>query len=173
MLWFQSRDKHFQVRRVIRRLINASTPNRIPLQGEARWELRANRTIPVLLVPYDNNEFSVGEMAYALTKNLSSQGLALVLHQPLRASQVIVGIWSNAEAHFVAGNVRQTVALGGGFWQIGVETTEVLSVADSPDLLRLLPWTARLDPSVPWESRSWETYPAEARTLEEALSGSP
>jgi hypothetical protein len=157
MLWFQSRNKHFEVYRVIRRLINASTPNRIPLRGESRWELRSNRTIPVLLVPYDHNELSVGEICYALTKNLSSQGLALVLHQPLHAEQVVVGFWSNAEAHFVAGKLRQSVSLGGGFWQLGLETTEILSVGRVPKLARLLPWAARLDPSVPWDSRTLES----------------
>lgn len=156
MFWFHSRDKHVEINRVIRRLINASTPNRTPLRGESRWELRSNRTMPVLLVPYDDNELSVTEVAYALTKNLSSQGLALVLHQPLRAEQVVVGIWSNAQAHFVSGKVRQSIALGGGFWQIGVETMELLCTAHSPELIRLLPWAARLDPSVPWESRSLE-----------------
>jgi hypothetical protein len=150
MLWFQSRDKHAEVHRVIRRLINASTPNRIPLRGESRWELRSNRTIPVLLVPYDDNELSVGELAYGLTKNLSGQGLALVLHQPLRADRLVVGIWSGNEAHFVSGEVRQSIALGGGFWQIGVEAVELLSIGRSPELTRLLPWAARLDPSVPW-----------------------
>lgn len=156
MLWFQPRDKHMEIHRVIRRLINASTPNRMPLEGESRWELRSNRTIPVLLVPYDHNELSVGELAYALTKNLSSQGLALVLHQPFRAEQLVVCIWSNEQAHFVAAKVRQSVPLGGGFWQIGVEVTELLSPVQFPDLTRLLPWAARLDPSVPWEAKTLE-----------------
>jgi hypothetical protein len=156
MFWFQNRDKHLEIHRVIRRLINASTPNRIPLQGDSRWELRSNRTMPVLLVPYDNNELSVGELAYALTKNLSSQGLALVLHQPFRAEQVVVGIWSNEQAHFVAARVRQSVPLGGGFWQIGLEATELLPTAQFPDLIRLLPWAARLDRSVPCEATPQE-----------------
>jgi hypothetical protein len=156
MLWFQSRDKQTELYRVIRRLINASTPNRIPLQGESRWESRSNRTIPVLLVPYDDNEISVGEAAYALSKNMSCGGLALVLHQPLRAEQVVVGIWSNEQAHFVSAAVRQVVPLGGGFWQIGVEARELLSADRVPDLTRLLPLAARLDPSVPWDTRPVE-----------------
>lgn len=156
MLWFKSRDEHLEIHRVIRRLINASTPNRIPLDGESRWELRSNRTIPVLLVPYDHNELSVGEHAYALTKNLSSQGLALVLHQPFRAEQVVVGFWASDQPHFVSGMVRQSVPLGGGFWQIGVETTELLSTASLPDLARLVPWAARLDCSVPWDIKPLE-----------------
>ncbi|MGH7138402.1 MAG: hypothetical protein ACREHD_21845, partial [Pirellulales bacterium] len=92
--------------------------------------------------------------AYALTKNLSGQGLALVLHQPLRAEQVVIGIWSGNDAHFVSAKVRQSNALGGGFWQIGVEAVEMLSPAHSPELTRLLPWAARLDASVPWMTES-------------------
>ncbi|HWB13425.1 MAG TPA: hypothetical protein VG826_29645 [Pirellulales bacterium] len=118
--------------------------------------MRSNRTIPVLLVPYDNNVLSVGELAYALSKNLSSGGLALVLHQPLRAEQVVVGFWSNVEAYFVSAAVRQSVPLGGGFWQIGVQALEVLSPACVPDLRQLMPWAARLDPSVPWDARPAE-----------------
>jgi hypothetical protein len=153
MLWFQSRDKQAELHRVIRRLINASTPNRAPSQGESRWESRSNRTIPVLLVPYDDNVLSTGELAYALSKNMSTRGLALVLHQPLRAEQVVVGIWSNQQAHFVLATVRQSGPLGGGFWQIGLEAKELLSPASVPDLTRLMPWAARLDPSVPWDNR--------------------
>lgn len=151
MFWFNKRDKHFAVHKVIRRLINNSTPGRIPLEGDARWETRSNRTIPVLLVPYDHNEVSVDEAAYALSKNLSSQGLALVLSQPFRAEQVVVAFWSGDEAHFVLGRVRQNVPLGGGFWQLGLEAMELLPPGDSEDLMRLVPLAARLDPSVPCE----------------------
>ncbi|HJT30976.1 MAG TPA: hypothetical protein VJ783_02835, partial [Pirellulales bacterium] len=120
MFWFANRNKPLAVHKIIRRLINNSSPNTIPLDGDARWETRCNRTIPVLLAPYDHDELSVSEAAYALTKNLSSQGLALVLHQPFRAEQVVVGFWSGDDAHFVLGHVRQNVPLGGGFWQLGL-----------------------------------------------------
>ena len=146
MFWLASRHKPFAVHKVIRRLINNSSPNTIPLDGDARWEIRCNRTIPVLLAPYDHDELSVSEAAYALTKNLSSQGLALVLPQPFRAEQVVVGFWSGDDAQFVLGHVRQNVPLGGGFWQLGLEAMELLCAHDSPEFKRLIPLAARLDP---------------------------
>lgn len=148
MFWFASRSKHLAVHKVIRRLINNSSPNTIPLDGDARWETRCNRTIPVLLAPYDHDELSVSEAAYALTKNLSSQGLALVLQQPFRAEQVVVGFWAGDGAHFVLGHVRQNVPLGGGYWQLGLEAMEMLCPHDSAEFKRLIPLAARLDPSL-------------------------
>jgi hypothetical protein len=146
MFSFSKRRSQVEVHKLTRRLIDSSCPTLPPLSGDSRWEDRANRTIPVLLAPIVGGELQFEEIAIALTKNLSGQGLALVLHQPFWAEGVIIGFWHNGEPEFVRGEVRQNAPLGGGFWQLGIELTERVTRGELDDLERLVPLTSRLDP---------------------------
>lgn len=146
MFSFRKRREQVEVHKITRRLINSSCPCLPPLAGESRWENRSNRTIPVLLTPISGGELSLDETATAVTKNLSSQGLALVLHQPFWAEGVVIGFWHSGEPEFVRGEIRQNVPLGGGFWQLGIELTQRVILAEMPELERLVPLTSRLDP---------------------------
>lgn len=146
MFPFRQRPKHPDVHKVIRRFLSTVRPESGPLEREARWEYRLHRTAPVLLAPYDDDELSLNEATYALTKNLSDSGLALVLPQPFRAEQLAIGFWFGEQGHFVLGQVRQNVPLGGGFWQLGIELSETLDPSQSPAVGRMLTLAARLDP---------------------------
>jgi len=146
MFSFRKRSSQVEVHKLIRRLIDTSSPNMPPKSGDSRWEDRSNRTIPVLLVPLTGGEPQLDEVATAVTKNLSSQGLALVLHQPFWAEGVLIGFRHDGESEFIRGEIRQNVPLGGGFWQLGIELSERLSAADIPRADRLVELTARLDP---------------------------
>ncbi|HVC95639.1 MAG TPA: hypothetical protein VND64_18240 [Pirellulales bacterium] len=148
MFSFIRRREHVEVHKLVRRFIDASSPNQSPSDGDSRWEDRSNRTLPVLLAPYDGAEVCVDELTHAVTKDLSSQGLALVLPQPFRAEQVVIGFWSEAHTYFVLGLVRQNVPLGGGFWQLGVELTALVALSDHPEIKRLVPLAVRLAPEV-------------------------
>ncbi len=148
MFLFSRRNQRIEVHKLVRRLIDNSAPNRVPSTGDARWENRSNRSLPVLLTPYDGAKVCVDELVHAVTKDLCSQGLALVLPHPFRAEQVVVGFWSDEQTHFVSGIVRQNVPFGGGFWQLGVELTALFSLAEHPELKRLVPLAVRLDPRV-------------------------
>lgn len=151
MFSFRRRAKNLEVYKVIRRFLDTVQPELAPYEGEARWERRLHRTVPMLLAPYDD-ELSIDEASYALTKNLSDTGLAIVLPQPFRAERVAVGFWFADQAHFVLGKVRQNVPLGGGFWQLGIELTETFDPAKAPEFRRLLTLTARLDPRLNQEA---------------------
>jgi hypothetical protein len=126
-------------------LVNHTSPNLPPLEGDFRSENRANRTIPTLLTPWEDAEPAVDESTYALTKDFSDRGVSLVLHQPFKAEQVVVGFRLES-VRFTLGNVRQNVPLGGGFWQLGVELTGILDPAVFPQIQSLLPLTAPLVP---------------------------
>ncbi len=151
MFSFRRRPKNPSIHKVIRKFLSAVHPELGPSEREARWEYRLHRTAPVLLAPYDD-ELSLGEASYALTKNLSDSGLALVLPQPFRAERLAVGFWFGDQAHFVLAQVRQNVPLGGGFWQLGVELLETLDPAQSPMIRRMLTLAARLDPRLNQEA---------------------
>ncbi len=146
MFSFRKRGDQAEVHRLIRRLIDMSCPSLHLTRGESRWEDRSNRTLPVLLVPLSKDGPVAEEAAYAVTKNLSGQGLALVLPQPFWAEGVVIGLWNESEPEFVRGEIRQNVPLGGGFWQLGIELLERLPLATGPQLAPLVPLAARLDP---------------------------
>jgi hypothetical protein len=122
---FEDRQRLLAVQRFMRRLIDTSAEI-AGLPNDPRADTRYNRAVPVLLAPYENGQPLADESTYALTKNLSSQGMALILPQPLRAEQVVVGIWAEAQGEFMVGRVRDNVALGGGFWHLGLELTAPL-----------------------------------------------
>lgn len=140
-----------EVHKVIQRFLNAVNPDLAKFEDESRCDYRSQRTVPVLLAPYEG-EIALDEACYALTKNLSVRGLALVLPQPFRTARVAVGFWFAEQGHFVSGEVRQNVPLGGGFWQLGVEVTRVLNPDDCSGVKRLLPLAARLDPRLNCEA---------------------
>jgi hypothetical protein len=143
---FRKRNQQGDVHKLIRRLIDSSNPNLPPVEGNSRWEDRSNRTIPVLLVPIDEDQPRTDEAATAITKNLSGQGLALVLHQPFWAGGVLIGFWHDGEPEFVRGEIRQNAPLGGGFWQLGIELTQRVTSTEMPEIESLLDLVARLDP---------------------------
>jgi len=145
MFAFDTRKRLCEVRGFVRQLVDLTSPNLPPLEGEARTENRSNRALPALLVPWENGQPVVDESTYAITKDFSDRGLSLVLQQPFKSVLVVVGLWLESP-RFALAEVRQNVPLGGGFWQIGVELTELLDSAESPQVQGLLPLATRLVP---------------------------
>ena len=145
MFSFDGRKRCVEVRGFLRQLVDLTSPNRPPLAGELRSENRSNRSLPALLAPWEDNGPVVDESTYALTKDFSERGLALVLHQPFRAVHIVVGLWLESP-RFALGEVRQNAPLGGGFWQLGVKLTGLLDSAESPQIQCLVPLMTRLLP---------------------------
>ena len=147
MFSFGKRKKQVDVHRLLRRIVDSSSPNMPRNQDESRWEDRPTRILAVVLAPYADNRPSLDESTTALTKNISSQGVCLLLPQPFRAEQVVVGFWQEDQAEYVLGEVRQNAPFGGGFWQLGIELIERISPAECPALRDLAPLAADLVPS--------------------------
>jgi hypothetical protein len=146
MFSFDTRKRLCEVREFLRHLVNLTTPNLPPLEGDSRSETRSNRALPALLTPWEHGQPVVDESTYALTKDFSDRGLALVLQQPFKSVEVVVGLYLESP-RFVLGEVRQNVPLGGGYWQIGVELTDFLDAAEYPQVQSLVPLAKRLVPS--------------------------
>lgn len=133
MYSFKKQKKQNEVHGFLRRLIDTSSPNLNRLDGDDRWQGRCNRTFPVLLVPFEDKVPVVADAVFALTKNLSSQGAALVLHHPFRSNEKILIVFSvESSLTYIAAELRQMTPVGGGYWQVGVELREILS----PDTIK-------------------------------------
>ncbi len=121
------RKKRLSVHTLLRRAINQSTPGKAPLKGEKRWETRSNRTLVVLVVPVVRREIQVEQATAALTKNISSDGVALVTTAPPGTDRLLIGFLLDGRAVLVRGQVQMLKHLGGGFCQACVELSEILN----------------------------------------------
>jgi hypothetical protein len=142
---FDTQKRLNEVRCFVRRLVDLTSPNLPPLEGESRLDDRSNRVVPAVVSPWEHGRPIVNEVTYGLTKDLSDRGLSVVLHQPFRSPQAVVGLWLEGP-QFALGDVRQNVPLGGGFWQLGVELVDLLDPAEWPDVQSLVSLAAHLVP---------------------------
>ena len=129
MFSFNDRKKLLKVKGYLARICDCTSPNlAAPGGDEERAENRHNRCIPTLICPWENDKPCVRESTMVLTKDLTEIGIGIVAHQPIRAEQVLVGLWSDErvakQPWFFIGDVRRNTPLGGGFWVLGVALTE-------------------------------------------------
>ena len=93
MFSFNRQKKLVTLQKYIRRLADVTSPNLQPMEGESRTNGRQNRVLPTVLIPWEEDAPVVSEATTALTKDVSDDGLGLVLHQPIHAPQVVIGLW--------------------------------------------------------------------------------
>jgi hypothetical protein len=146
MFWLNTRKQDERVRGYIGRLVNLTSPNLPPTEGESRHANRCNRTIPALLVPWNRGAPSPSEAVYVLTKDFSDLGIGVTLHQPFRDEEVVLAFLVDGEATFFEGQARQLSPFGGGFWQLGIILKRMVQESDCPALHNLLPYAAKLAP---------------------------
>jgi hypothetical protein len=138
--------QQLDVQKLLRRAIDASSPNLPPTDGESRYDTRSNRTLPLVLIPWQDNEPRPNGAVTALSKNLSSHGLTVLHVDPIEAEQVVVGFCVEKQPYFILGAVRHRTPLGGGFFQLGIELSRVLTPTEEPALETLVEATAGLAP---------------------------
>lgn len=150
----QKREMEESIHNVLREIAENTESQFLPDEGDPRWHQRSNRSLPALLVPWENGGPMVQDATYALTKDFSSQGLALILPHPFRVEAVLIGLHLDTPL-FALGQIRHNAALGGGFWQLGIQIYELIEVDSHPHLPTLLPLAERLVPcAVPASLRS-------------------
>ena len=164
MFFTKEKGHQYKLQSSLRRICDRTSPN-LPRQIEFRGHNRQNRSVPILLAPWENGEPVVSEATTALTKDISDQGLSVVLSQPFQCDEVIVGLLlprdSDTTSWFFRGKVRSNVQIGGGFWALGIEVVERLTSHSGSSLEELLPLTARLVPP--------RTFPSPPATVESSF----
>ena len=147
MFFTRAKGEQFQLQGYLRRICDLTSPN-FPRQSEIRGGNRQNRTIPILLTPWEDGMPVVSETATALTKDVSDQGLCVTMSQPFRCEEAVVGFWlpheQDYDPWFFLSLVRQNVSLGGGYWGLGLEAVELLRTGSGSELARLLPLITEL-----------------------------
>jgi len=145
MFSFTKRSGKIEVQRLLRRIIDASAFSHVPRSDEARGESRSNCMAAALVTPCEKGSLLLDRSVFGITKDWSSQGVAIVAPLAQVSETVVLGILVESEPHFLLGSVRKTTPIGGGFWQLGIELTELLTLDSSAGLRELLPLVAQLD----------------------------
>ena len=102
-------------------------PKSAAAQGDTRSEDRCNRSLPALLAPWEKDDVVADECAWRSARTCPTEASALVLPQPFRAAEVVVGFWPTTSHHptqdvspcFILGEVRENVEIGGGLLAVG------------------------------------------------------
>ena len=131
MYSFAQHKKTVDLQPYIRRISDLTTPN-LSKVSSGRSEARLNRAIPTLLSPWENGRPMVDEISICLTTDVADRGVGLVLSQPFRAKQVVVGYWVSedemSEPWFFLADVCRNQPMGGRFWVLGVELIEFAKI---------------------------------------------
>jgi hypothetical protein len=151
MFSFDSRKKKLEVQSRVKRLADLTTPNLGCPSSHDRAEDRCNRTLPVLLCPWEEGGPVEEFCTFALTKDVSSRGLGLIMSQPFRAGEVIVGFWLNVEEMdepwYFLGTSQRLQKVGGGYWTLGIEFSEFVGPARARQLASLTARAQQLRPT--------------------------
>ncbi len=136
MFFFKNRRKRNEVNAFMRRLVDCTTPA-YRHQEELRREQRASRSLPVLLVPFVDGQPDMQLTAFGVTKDLSSQGVAVLTQRPMATDTVAIGFWHEDYCEFIQAETRYRRPVVGGYWQIGLLLQEVLHRGDYRALAHL------------------------------------
>ncbi len=137
MLFFSSNNKQRNVQKQLVRIINGLCSPLSMFQDGPRIEGRVNITMAVQFVPWNLRRPSV-ELAVAVTtRELSSSGLSIVVHEPIKCAKCAVGWRHDGELVFARGECVHQDPIGAGFWNVGVQFQEILSADDYPELFEL------------------------------------
>ncbi len=129
-----TRDKKRAVQSFILNVVNNNCPELAALTEGPRLENRVNLTLPVLVVPVEDDQPLAKKAFTALTKEFSTSGLALVLDRPRGLDEAILGFRWDREMTFIRARAKHLNPIGGGFFQLGLQMTEVVHPSDVPDL---------------------------------------
>ncbi len=130
---FQQRQKKQEVWKCLRRVLDRNSITGLLPDDDVRSVKRFPYCSPVMLQLCSNDQPAPCEPVFAISKDLSDDGIALITNQPLEEVQVLCVLWQDGP-HYILGDVRQCQYVGGGFWKVGVQLTEIVSSEDFPTL---------------------------------------
>ena len=130
-----SKNKEREVQTFILHLMNNHCPGLSVLDHEdSRRECRANLTLVVLVVPLQDGKPDALRAFPAVTKEFACSGVSLVLDQPLPLEEAYLIFREESRVTYVLARAKHLSPMGGGFFQLGMEMTEIVSEEDCPEL---------------------------------------
>lgn len=138
MFGFLFHRKRQEVRKALASRINHKCADQ--LRHASRATTRTPFCEVVWLIPDGDLEDGLAEMVPVVSKDMSTQGVALIHTEPVEGRRVIIGLEGQHGPSFIRATVEHSTPLGYGFYQIGLYPDEVLHVSPGP----LARWRNRL-----------------------------
>jgi hypothetical protein len=139
VLLFSTKDKR---RREAEGCLTKIINNHSPVVGQSRvgdrGDWRQNVTLAVYVIPVHNKVLDVAAAFATVTKELSTNGLSVVLTRKLEVSQIVVAIKWGDTISYLRGEIRHQAPLGAGLWQCGVQVTETVASGEYPQFATLV-----------------------------------
>lgn len=129
-----SRRKNLDLQSFMMKLVNNNNEGLQTVLEGPREEGRVRLTIVALIIPVEGKRPKTEQAFAAVTREFSTRGVSIVLNEPRGLDEVILGFRVARELQFVRAKAKHLNPMGAGFYQIGMQMTEMLSPADYPEL---------------------------------------
>jgi hypothetical protein len=120
-----------KVERLLRQIIRA----------ERRTERREDERIPIAIVvavvPSIDGRPESPAAFVTLTKNISAEGISVVVNKPLASDELFIGFPSKTGLDFVKAQVLHREKMALGCQKLGLKMQELVDVADFPELTHI------------------------------------
>jgi hypothetical protein len=93
--------------------------------------------VVVWIIPIENRRPQVDQVFTTVTKEFSSTGVGVVLDQPRGLNEAVLGFRFDGETTFIHAQAKHINPMGGGFYHLGFQLTEIVSAGDFPELQSL------------------------------------
>ena len=134
MFSFQSRKREQGVQALLVKIANANCEDVANLAPGPRLEDRINLTLAVQVVPLEGTRPLVKHAFPAVTKEICSTGMSLVLDRPLHCENLLIGVNCEGSMRWIKGRFRHQDPIGAGFWMFGLQLLELVPTDELPEL---------------------------------------
>lgn len=133
-----ARKKNHDISSFVLALLNQNCPALRERFDGPRLEGRVNLTIPIVLVPIEDDELQIRRTFRALTKEFSNSGVAVFIDQPMGLDEAMLGFRWHGSIQWIKAKTKHMHPIGGGFFQLGFRMTRLINPSDHPALARLV-----------------------------------
>jgi hypothetical protein len=131
------RDKSLAVQAFIVKFLNNNCPELKALIEGPRNDRRVNLSVVVAVIPLEKKALQPEKAFTAVTKEFSGAGVGLVTSDPWKFERAILCFHFENELYYALASVKHLTFLGGGFYQVGFQMTEMINPGDYPGLTEL------------------------------------
>jgi hypothetical protein len=129
-----ARTNDLEVQSFMLKVVNNNCADLEAMIEGPRLEGRVRLTIVALVIPMEKHNLLVPRMFAAVTKEFSTNGVAIVTNQLRGLDEVALGFRWERCVRWVRAKAKHVHPMGAGFYQIGFRVNKMIHVGDCPDL---------------------------------------
>ena len=134
MLFSGARSKQREAQNFLVRFLNSRNIVGTKIFEERRGETRTDLCVGIWVFPLSGKTPSVELAIPAVTKDLSSTGVALVANQEIINEEALLYLSAESESRLLRAKVNGCRAIGAGFHLVAMEVVELLEAHAYPEL---------------------------------------